>query len=465
VALVSVPGSQLTGLPTAVESAIPAAVRDLLETLWARGDAAYVVGGSLRDVLLGRRPADWDLASSALPERLLEVFPGAVYENRFGTVGVRRDGEVFEITTFRSDHDYADFRRPHRVEFGESIELDLARRDFTVNAMAWGARPGEPPAIVDPYDGAGDVDARLLRAVGEPVARFEEDALRMVRAIRLAAALDFTIEADTLAAIRDRAALVRHLSGERIAAELDRVLAAPLPSTGLRLLGDTNILTGISAELAAQRGTPQNKVPGEDLWDHTLRSVDAAPPARPVVRLAALLHDIGKPATFADGHFVGHDAVGADLADAFLERLRYPRAVRDRVVALVRQHMFSYEPTWSDAAVRRFIGKMRAIGDGALDELVALRAADNVGSGLPADAGRLDELRARVAAEQAAELVLDRAGLAVDGDDLKSELGLEEGPRLGRILEDLVERVVADPALNDRPTLLLLAQAALADDG
>jgi putative nucleotidyltransferase with HDIG domain len=465
VALVPVPGSQLTEPPAALESAIPNAVRDLLGTLWAGGDAAYVVGGSLRDVLLGRRPADWDLASGALPERLVDVFPGAVYENRFGTVAVRRDGEIFEITTFRSDHDYADFRRPHRVEFGDTIELDLARRDFTVNAMAWGARPGERPAIVDPYGGAGDVAGRVLRAVGEPVARFEEDALRMVRAIRLAAALDFTIEPRTLAAIRDRASLVGHLSGERIAAELDKVLEAPRPSHGLRLLGETNVLTAISTELAAQRGTPQNKVPNEDLWDHTLRSVDAAPAARPIVRLAALLHDIGKPATFADGRFVGHDAVGADLADSFLERLRYPRAVRDRVVALVRQHMFSYEPTWSDAAVRRFIGKMRGIGDGALDELLALRAADNVGSGLPADAGRLDELRERVAAEQAAELVLDRAGLAVDGEDLKTELGLEEGPRLGRILEDLVERVIADPALNDRPTLLLLAQSRLAEDG
>ena len=172
---------------------------------------------------------------------------------------------------------------------------------------------------------------------------------------------------------------------------------------------------------------PQNKVPGEDLWDHTVRSVDAAPAARPVVRLAALLHDIGKPATFADGRFMGHDAVGAELAGAFLDRLRSPRAVRDRVVELVRQHMFSYESSWSDAAVRRFIGKMAAIGDGALDELLDLRAADNVGSGLPAGAGQLDELRARVAAELRADLVLDRGGLAIDGTDLIDALGLDAG--------------------------------------
>lgn len=436
----------------------------MLQTLWDAGQAAYVVGGSLRDAALGRPAADWDLASDARPERLVEVFPGAVYENRFGTVGVRRDGEVFEITTFRSDHDYADFRRPHRVEFGDTIELDLARRDFTVNAMAWGSGAGGAPGLVDPYGGLADVEARVLRAVGEPGARFEEDALRMVRAVRLAATLEFGIEAATLAALETRSALVAHLSGERIAAELDKLLAAPTPSVGLRLMSDTGLLAPISAELAKQRGIPQNKTPGEDLWDHTLRTVDAAPAGRPVVRLAALLHDLGKPTTFAEGHFLGHDAVGARLAATFLDRLREPRAVRERVVGLVQHHMFSYEPNWSDAAVRRFIGKIGTLGTGALDELLALRAADNIGSGLPAEAGRLDELRARIAAELAAEVVLDRRGLAIDGEDLISELGLSQGPLLGRILDELLERVIVDPALNERPTLMLLAQAMLTDD-
>jgi len=467
VALVPVPGSQLTaeiGRPDAIEGAIPAAVRSLLETLWSNGQAAYVVGGSLRDVVLGRTPDDWDLASNALPERIVELVPGAIYENAFGTVGIRRDGTTFDITTFRTDHDYADFRRPHRVEFGDTIELDLARRDFTVNAMAWGARPGDPPGFVDPYDGMADARARMLRAVGDPRARFEEDALRMVRAVRLSATLGFGVEAGSLAGIRARADLVAHLSGERIATELGKLLAAPVPSTGLRLLSDTGLLAPISRDLAAQRGIPQNKIEGEDLWDHTLRSVDAVPDGRPVVRLAALLHDIGKPATFADGHFVGHDSVGAVLAVAFLDRLREPRAVRERVVELVRHHMFSYESNWSAAAVRRFIGKMAAIGPGMLEELLELREADNVGSGLPAGAGLLDELRARVAAELAAEVVLDRGRLAVDGTDLMSELGLPAGPLLGRILDDLLEAVIADPAQNERPTLLLLAQAMLTQD-
>ena len=459
-----VPGSQLTGPAAAVEEAIPGPVREVLAVLWAGGQAAYVVGGSLRDVILGQEPDDWDLASDALPERVVELFSDAVYENRFGTVAVRHDGAELEITTFRTDHDYADFRRPHRIEFGDSIELDLARRDFTVNAMAWGARPGEPPGLIDPFAGTLDAQARLLRAVGDPATRFEEDALRMVRAVRLATTLRLVIEAPTLDGIRERAGLVRHLSGERIATELDKLLAAPIPSVGFRLLAETGLLDGISADLAAQRGVAQNKIPGDDLWDHTLRAVDAASAAQPIVRLAALVHDIGKPSTFADGHFVGHDVVGAELAGAFLDRLHLPNARRDRVVALVRHHMFSYEPSWSDAAVRRFIGKMAANGEGALDELLALRAADNVGSGLPADTGRLPELRARVAAELAANLVLDRSGLALRGDDLMAELGVEQGPRLGQILDELVEQVIADPGLNDRPTLLELARATLTND-
>jgi tRNA nucleotidyltransferase (CCA-adding enzyme) len=467
---VPVPGTELTSttLEAAIRAGIPESVRGLLSTLWDGGHAAYVVGGSLRDIVLGRTPDDWDLASDALPEQALALLPDAVYENQFGTVGVRRDSKVFALTTFRSDHDYADFRRPHHVEFGDTIELDLARRDFTCNAMAWGARAEDAnaPRLVDPYGGVADIEARLIRAVGDPGVRFEEDALRMVRAVRLSATHELTVEPATLAGIEARSELVRHLSGERIAAELDRLLTAEHPSTGLRLLSDTGLLAGISPELASQPGIPQNKAPGEDLWDHTLRSVDATSASRPVVRLAALVHDIGKPATFSDGHFIGHDAVGADLAAAFLERLRSPRSVRERVVHLVRHHMFSYEPNWSDAAVRRFIAKMTLEGTApeALDELFDLRAADNVGSGLPPDAGGLDELRARAAAALRAGLALDRRDLAIDGRDLMNELGLEPGPRLGQILDTLLEHVQEDPALNDGPTLLLLAQGMLADD-
>jgi tRNA nucleotidyltransferase (CCA-adding enzyme) len=443
-----------------------------MDRLWAHGHAAYVVGGSIRDALLGRGADDWDLATDARPDRLLAVFPGAVYENQFGTVAVREGEAVHEVTTFRTDHDYADFRRPHRVEFGDDLELDLARRDFTVNAIAWGApapAANEPtgataaptPGIADPFDGVADVHAHVLRAVGDPPARFREDALRMVRAVRLAAVLDFTIESATLEAIRANAALAAHVSGERVAAELGKLLAAERPSAGLHLMVETGLLAVVLPELDAQRGVPQNKIAGEDLFDHTLRTVDAAPPGRPVVRLAALLHDVGKPATIDDGPFRGHDAVGAEMAEKLLDRLHLPRSAVSRVVHLVRNHMFTYEPDWGDAGVRRFIQR---VGIDAIDDVFTLREADNLGSGVPVDAHHLAHLRGRVDAELAASVVLDRSRLAIDGDDLMTEVGLPAGPRLGRILDELLERVIADPRLNDRATLLLLAEAMLADD-
>jgi putative nucleotidyltransferase with HDIG domain len=446
----------------------PPAVLALMERLWTHGHAAYVVGGSVRDAILGRPADDWDLATDARPDRLVAVFPGAVYENQFGTVAVREGGEQYEVTTFRTDHDYADFRRPHRVEFGDDIELDLARRDFTVNAIAWGAPapsagvPAQAPGLVDPFGGVADTRAHRLRAVGQPAARFREDALRMVRAVRLAAVLEFEIDAPTADAIRANAGLAAHLSGERLAAELEKLLLAPRPSLGLRLLADLDLLRVLLPELAAQVGVPQNKIAGEDLFDHTLRTVDAVPADRPVVRLAALLHDVGKPATIDEGPFRGHEVIGAELAGTILERLRMPKAATGRVLHLVRHHMFTYEPEWGDAGVRRFIQR---VGLGAIDDLFELRRADNVGSGLAPDATDLASLRSRVEAEVAAAVVLDRSRLAVDGDDLMAELGLPAGPHLGGILDDLLERVIADPRLNDRATLLLLAGSMLADDG
>jgi tRNA nucleotidyltransferase (CCA-adding enzyme) len=442
-----------------VRSAIPDAVHDLLTTLWGAGHAAYVVGGSLRDILLERRPYDWDLATSALPERTRSLFGDATYENTFGTVAVRTIDPavgVVQITTFRSDHDYADFRRPHRVEFSDSIELDLARRDVTVNAMAWGSEPNGAPRLVDPHDGQADLAARILRAVGDPELRFQEDALRMIRVVRLSATLGFSVDPATLAAIRSNAALVEHLSGERIAAEFEKLLDAERPSVGLQLLADTGLLEHVAPELAAQRGVPQNKVPGEDLWDHTLRSVDGAVREPRRIRMAALLHDIAKPATMADGRFVGHETIGAEQARELLDRWRWRLDERDRVVHLIRHHMFGYLPGWSDAAVRRFIAK---VGRDNVDDLFLLRQADNVGSGREPDAGALPELRARVAAQLAAGVALDLHGLALDGRDLMEEFGWAPGPIVGRTLQRLLDRVIGDPALNQRERLLAVARS------
>jgi putative nucleotidyltransferase with HDIG domain len=449
--------------PADLAAAVRPAILDLMDRLGAADHAAYVVGGSLRDLLLGREPHDWDLTTDARPDRLQELFPDSLYENAFGTVTVRdASGAPVEITTFRTDHDYADFRRPHRIEFGDRVEDDLARRDFTVNALAWGGAAGRERALVDPFGGRDDIVRRALRAVGDPAERFQEDALRMLRAVRLAATLEFAIEPATLEAIGRHVGLAAHLSGERIAAEVDKLLGARRPSVGLRLMARTGLLAVVAPELAAQIGVPQNKTPGEDLWDHTLRTVDAAAAAGvdSVVRLAALLHDLGKPATAADGHFYGHEAVGAEQAAMLLRRWHLPRETIDRVERLVRHHMFSYDSSWSDAAVRRFIAK---VGPETLDDLFSLREADNLGSGVQTAAGDLAALRRRVAAEIASNVVLDRAGLAIDGNDLVGTLGLAPGPAIGRLLDRLVERVVAEPRLNERATLLALARS-LAED-
>jgi tRNA nucleotidyltransferase (CCA-adding enzyme) len=433
---------------------IPGAVAELLATLRGGGHSAYVVGGCLRDSLLGRDPADWDLTTDAAPKRIQSLFPRSLYENRFGTVVVRQAQAQFEITTFRRDVAYTDHRHPDGVEFGDSIDEDLARRDFTVNAMAWGGPAGTDSRFVDPHGGRADLAGRLLRAVGDPDKRFQEDALRMVRAVRLAATLGFEIDPETLASIGRNAELARHLSGERIATELLKLLAAPRPSVGLRLMAGTGLLAVIAPDLARQAGVAQNKVDGEDLWDHTMRTVDAAPNRR-LARLASLLHDIGKPDSLADGHFHGHDTLGATMARDYLASLHAPRELQERVAHLIRNHMFSYQANWSDAAVRRFI---RKVGPGSIDDLLALRAADNEGSGLSAEAGLLPELERRVRAELAAHVVLGRHQLAIDGHDLRSELGIAPGRKLGRILDALTERVIAEPALNDRAILLEVAR-------
>ncbi len=421
----------------------------------------------MRDVLRGARPLDWDVATDARPDELLALLPGARYENRFGTVAVPRPDGTHEVTTYRQDGTYTDHRRPDDVSFGTTLGADLARRDFTVNAMAIPLDgEGRPGALVDAFDGRADLAAGILRAVGDPATRFREDALRMVRAARFAATLGFRVEPATRAAMETEASLVAHVSVERVLAELARLLAAGRPSPGLRVAEESGLLRVIAPELARQRGIPQDKSPREDLWDHTCRTVDAAPGTRcdglPLARFAALLHDVGKPATFADGHFVGHDTIGAEMATAWLEAMRAPRTLTTRVAHVIRHHMFGYTPDWSDAAIRRFI---RRIGPGDLDLLFDLRAADNVGSGRPPGAGKLDELRARCREQLAARVALERGDLAIDGTDLLYALSIGPGPAVGRILDGLLERVLADPMLNDRERLLAIARDLHRDSG
>ena len=408
---------------------LPAPVAGVLEALAGAGHEAVLVGGCVRDQLLGRPHADWDAATSARPEEVAALFGGSMWENRFGTVTVLGPPPV-EVTSYRAEGEYGDRRRPDEVRFGVSLEEDLARRDFTVNAIAWvpldlAAGRGR---LVDPHGGERDLEAGILRAVGDPSTRLEEDALRLVRACRLASALGLRIDPATEAAIVSHAGSVAGVSGERVRDELLRMLDLDAsPSTALLLLERLGLLRVVLPEVAALRGVPQAKLVPGDALDHTFRAVDAAPPDDRDLRLAALLHDIGKALTARDGRFIGHERVGADLATEALRRLRLPGARIERIAGVILHHMYAYEPGWTDAAVRRFIRRLDGIDRGLL---FALRRADDAASGVGDLGERVQaELERRVGEQLASEPgVLVERRLAIDGHDLQRELGVAAGP-------------------------------------
>ncbi len=461
----------MAGLPVTSGStvsfpSIPAPVTSVLERLIAAGHEAALVGGCVRDLLRGKLPGDWDVATSAAPEVVASLFPGSSWDNSFGTVTVRAGSErmPIEVTTYRIEGSYRDRRRPDEVRWGDSLTEDLGRRDFTINAMAWvpidlGIGDGR---LVDPHAGAEDLRAKLLRAVGDPDARLNEDSLRLVRAARFATRFGMRMDPATEAAIRRHASSVEALSGERLQYEIFRILDATdsmePPSAAFLLMERLGMLSVLFPELAALRGVPQDKrIPGDAL-DHSLRTMDALHLQDPMLRLVGLLHDLGKASTLANGHFFGHEEVGAKLAEATLARLRLPnRAVR-RATHLIRCHMFAYRSDWTDAAVRRFV---RRVGPASLTDLFALREADNLASGAQEPArGGLIELRER-AHRELARTPLGTAGLAVRGTDLIEELGLAPGPIIGRLLARLLEAVVEDPARNEHATLVELARSWL----
>ena len=437
---------------------VPNDVERVVEKLITAGHAAYVVGGCVRDAIRGVDPQDWDVATDATPEEIQKLFARSLYTNRFGTVIVRSGEHEVEVTTYRVEADYSDHRRPDRVAFTDSLTLDLSRRDFTMNAMAWKpGRNGTPGELVDPFGGQRDLDARILRAVGEPEERFREDALRMLRAVRFATLLDMRIDDRTAAAIRACAPLAETLSGERINQEITKIMGAPRPSVAFRMLSDVGLLAVLCPELEECKKTPQDKIAAQDVFEHSLATVDATPANDLVLRLAGLFHDIGKPETFADGHFHQHEFVGEFKARQILRRWKFDKETVAEVTHLIRNHMFWYETHWTDSAVRRFI---RKIGLDIIPALFALRRADNIGSG--ARSPRMYALEAlwqRVQEQIAAANAFSLHDLAIDGNDVMRELGIPPSPDVGHILNALFERVLDEPALNTREKLIELAKA------
>jgi tRNA nucleotidyltransferase/poly(A) polymerase len=422
------------------------------------GHACYLVGGAVRSILLGERPTDYDFATDATPQEVMRLFKRVIPTGvQHGTVTVIFEREEFEVTTFRVEGKYSDARRPDRVEFTPSIEEDLARRDFTINAVAADLKDG---ALIDPHAGRSDLRQRRIRAIGTPAERFREDGLRLLRACRFAAKLEFEIEEATLSAMREASGTIDSVSAERIREELDKVMEAVQPSIAFFLMERCGLLGRVLPELAACRGIEQGGMHRYDVLDHSIYSCDGAPVEKPDIRYAALLHDIGKATTVDrsdDGEitFYGHERESERLTRDILRRLRFSRAREKRICHLILHHMFHYTSEWSDAAVRRFIAR---VGRDHIEDLFDLRMADRYGilghRSLP-DGEFRDRIRA-VLDEEHAFTVRD---LAVDGHVLMQEAGIPKGPELGQVLDHLLETVIDDPEQNTKEKLLTIARS------
>jgi tRNA nucleotidyltransferase (CCA-adding enzyme) len=439
---------------------LPEALPGILARLREGGHAAYLVGGTVRDALLGRPPGTdidvaTDLLSDEVTRRFARVEPTGA---RHGTVTILEAGLVVECTTFRREGAYSDARRPDEVVFTADPVEDLGRRDLTVNALAWDPEAG---ALLDPHDGALDLERRVLRAVGDPLARFREDALRPLRVARFTATLEMDPDPSLRAALAALAAPGSGYAGasvaaERVRAELQRMMGAREPSRGFEVLREAALLAVWLPDLARCRGVPQNRFHAYDVYFHSLYTCDAAPAGKPDVRWAALLHDIGKPDTRVErdgeGTFYNHQFVSAELADRLLERLRFPLERRARIVHLVREHMFDYRPGWSDAALRRWL---RRVGPEHVADLFDLRIADMLGNGLKQGFPvYLELMRERIERLLASAAVLRVTDLAVDGNDVMRELGIDPGPAVRDALEALLEEVMDDPSHNLRDHLV-----------
>jgi tRNA nucleotidyltransferase (CCA-adding enzyme) len=439
---------------------IPSVVRDFASVFHGAGFQCHLVGGAVRDMLLNRPHTDFDVATDAPPSEVIPLFRRVIPTGiKHGTVTVLFRGTRFEVTTFRTEAEYGDGRRPDSVTFAPSITEDLARRDFTINAIAYDLRADK---VEDPHDGRADLRKGIIRAIGDPAERFREDGLRPLRACRFAAQLGFRVEEATLRAIPGSLDILAKVSSERVRDEILRILQAPTPSVGFLLMNETGILGIVLPELKEGEGVEQGTLHCFDVFHHSLFACDAAPPEPPTLRLAALLHDVGKPRTRgqgADGRptFYGHEKVAAEMSELILERLKLPHAVIRDVTHLVRHHMFNYQEEWSDAAVRRLISR---VGEGSVRDLIALRRADQVGM-CPENAERFPEGLAdfahRVDAVLASGKALTLSSLEVDGKDIMDALGIAPGPQVGIILNELLQSVLEDPALNEREKLLEIA--------
>ncbi len=443
---------------------IPKEISQIIRLIIKAGFNAYIVGGSVRDLLIKNgAPKDWDIATDAKPEEIQKIFPDSIYENRFGTVGIKTGSKtpsiaIVEVTTFRREEKYSDLRHPDKVVFTDNIEEDLARRDFTINALALNLSKGTAEEIIDPFHGREDLKNKIIRAVGDPNKRFSEDALRMMRAVRFSAELGFSIEDKTKKAIQKSSKLLKSIAKERIRDELVKIIMSDDggPYSGIVELEKLGLLEYIMPELREGIGVAQNKHHIYTVWEHNLLALDYS--ARQnysfEVRLASLLHDVAKPRV-KDGEgenatFYNHEVVGGKMARQVLMRLKFSKNIVDTVSHLVRWHLFYYNVgEVTEAGVRRFV---RKVGLEHIEDLLKVREADRIGSGVPkAVPYKLRHLKFMI--EKAKTAPISPKMLKISGDDIMKILKIAPGPKIGWILAILLEEVIDEPKKNDKKLL------------
>ncbi len=440
---------------------LPQSAQKIIDAVHHAGFESYAVGGSVRDLLMGKPTKGWDFTTNAQPEDLLKLFPDSFYDNQFGTVGIKiksKDDpeiteDIYEITTYRSEKEYTDHRHPDKIAWGKTLEEDLSRRDFTINAIAFDGK-----TIVDPYDGQVDLQKKLIRAVGDPNLRFAEDALRMMRAVRIASQLGFMIEETTLQAIGKNVKLLSTISAERIRDELMKLLASNFAADGILILKNSGILKEVLPELDSAFAVPQKSPKRHHIYDvgtHCVMAVKFCPSKDPLVRLATLLHDVGKPKTFRKDEkteiitFYNHEVVGAKIAKAIAYRLRLSKKQTEKLITLVRWHQFTVDERQTDSALRRFI---RRVGKENLEDMLALRIGDRLGGGALETSWRLELFKKRL--EEVQKQPFTVADLQIDGNDVMKELNCKPGPIIGKILNQLFSEVESGVLANDREILL-----------
>jgi len=452
---------------------IPKFVVKVLETIQKNNFEVYVVGGGIRDLLLEQTTYDWDFTTNAKPEEIQKIFPESFYDNKFGTVGITagelakqlkikkydwqeeniNPEDVFEITTFRSESSYSDHRRPDEVSWGKNLKEDLQRRDFTINAMALRFKKTNDWEIIDPFKGQKDLEKRIIQTVGNPDERFYEDSLRMIRAIRIAGQLGFTIETKTLNAINKNSSLITKISIERVRDELFKLIKSDYPDDGIRLLFTSGLLQYIIPELIKMRGVQQAGHHTKDVWNHSLDSLVFCPSPDPIVRFAALIHDIGKPVVvkIKNGHpiFYNHEIVGAKISKKIADRLKFGKKDKDKLWLLVRYHMFNYNPQVTDKSIRKFI---KNVGKENINDMMMLRIGDRKGGGSKATSWRLRELQERIGRLMYTPLQIK--DLKVSGNDVMRVLKIKPGPKVGQVLQKLFDEVMEDDSNNEREYLL-----------